>query len=237
MDTIKLIVVGETQVGKTSIINQYIENQFSEEYVTTMTQDKSTKEIELENKTKIKIEIWDTVGQIGIRGTNKIFMKNTKIALLVYDITDQKSFDVLNEFYEQVNEVNGKGKVYFVVAGNKSDLYEDQVISKETGEEYAKSINALFYEISAKDHECIENLFKESVTEYVKHIVKSNDDNTKKDEKQNDSKEQIDNQPVDNKVPNSKQIENALKNISDVNPSETFKLSNEKKKKKIYISI
>ena len=230
MDIIKFIIVGETQVGKTSIINQYIENQFSEEYVTTITQDKSTKEIELGNNTKIKIEIWDTVGQKGFRGTNKIFMKNTKIALLVYDITDQKSFDELNELYEQVNEVNGKGKVYFVVAGNKSDLYEDQVVSKETGEEYAKSINALFYETTATDHECIENLFKESVTEYVKHIVKSNDDNTKKDEKQNDSKEQIDNQPVDNKVPNSKQIENALKNISDVNPTETFTLNNEKKK-------
>ena len=163
-------------------------------------------------------------------------MKNTKIALLVYDITDQKSFDVLNEFYEQVNEVNGKGKVYFIVAGNKSDLYEDQVVSKETGEEYAKSINALFYETTATDHECIENLFKESVTEYVKHIVKSNDDNTKKDEKQNDSKEQIDNQPVDNKVPNSKHIENALKNISDVNPTETFKLNNENKKKSLVVN-
>ena len=54
--------------------------------------------------------------------------------------------------FNQINEVNGKENVFFVVAGNKSDLYEDQVVSKETGKEYAKSINALFYEITATDH-------------------------------------------------------------------------------------
>ena len=75
MDTIKLIVVGETKVGKTSIIDQYINNQFSEEYVTTMTQDKSTKEIELGNNTKIKIEIWDTIGVERYRIVNKIFFE------------------------------------------------------------------------------------------------------------------------------------------------------------------
>ncbi len=98
MDTIKLIVVGETHVGKTSIIDQYINNQFSEEFMTTMTQDKSIKVIELENKTKIKIEIWDIIYEEHFRAVNKIFMKNTKILLLVYDITEQKSFDTLNEF-------------------------------------------------------------------------------------------------------------------------------------------
>ncbi len=88
MDIIKLIVVGETHVGKTSIISQYINNTFSEEYMMTMNSDKSIKEIELFNKTKINIEIWDTIGQTGYRAVNKIFMKNTKIALLVYDITE-----------------------------------------------------------------------------------------------------------------------------------------------------
>ena len=179
MNSIKLIVVGEKHVGKTSIIIQYIENIFLNEYVMSTNADKSLKEIELENGTKIRIEIWDPAGQEIYRATNKIFMKNTKIALLVYDITDQKSFDAINEFYEQINEINGKENVFFAVVGNKSDLYEEQVVTKEKGEEYAKSINALFFEASATDHECIENLFKDVVTEYAKNITKNNDDKKK----------------------------------------------------------
>ncbi len=176
MDTIKLIVVGDKHVGKTSIIGQYINNIFSQEYIMTVSTDKSIKEIELENNIKINIEIWDTIGQEHFRAVNKIFMKNTQIALLVYDIKEQKSFDALNEFYNQINEVDGKENIFFVVAGNKSDLYEEQVVSKEEGKEYAKSINALFFETSAKDHEYIENLFKEIIAEYVNNIVKLNDE-------------------------------------------------------------
>ena len=168
MEPLKIIFVGETQVGKTAIITQFTENRFEEEYVTTMNSDKIQKEVEISNGKKIKIEIWDTIGQIGYRAVNKIFMKSTKIAIIVYDITNQKTFDVLKEFYDQVNDVNGKENVMFVVVGNKSDLYEDQVVTKEAGEEYAKSIEALFFETSATDHECIENLFKDVIENYVK---------------------------------------------------------------------
>ena len=168
MEPLKIIFVGETQVGKTAIITQYTENRFEEEYVTTMNSDKIPKEVEISNGKKIKVEIWDTIGQIGYRAVNKIFMKSTKIAIIVYDITNQKTFDVLKEFYDQVNDVNGKENVMFVVVGNKSDLYEDQVVTKEAGEEYAKSIEALFFETSATDHECIENLFKDVIENYVK---------------------------------------------------------------------
>ena len=166
---LKIIFVGEAQVGKTAIITQYTENRFEEEYMLSMNSDKRQKEVELTNGKKVKIEIWDTIGQIGYRAVNKIFMKNTKIALMVYDITNQKTFNVLNEFYEQINDVNGKGNVYFVVIGNKSDLYDEQIVSKEEGKEYAKKISALFYETSATDHECIVNLFKDVVEKYVEY--------------------------------------------------------------------
>ena len=227
MNSIKLIVVGEKHVGKTSIIIQYIENTFSNEYVMSTSADKSIKEIELENGTKIRIEIWDTAGQEIYRAANKIFMKNTKIALLVYDITDQKSFDALNEFYEQINEINGKENVFFAVVGNKSDLYEEQYVAKEKGEEYAKSIKALFYEVSATDHESIENLFKDVVIKYAKNITKNNDD--KKNEIKNETNEKIDNKPVDNKLPDKSQIENALKKIGNPKREGSFQLKNEKK--------
>ena len=165
-EKIKLILVGDTTVGKTSIINQYIKNTFSSEFTVTMAQDKSLKSIKLNNGKELMLEIWDTVGQEKLRSTNKIFMKNSKIALLVYDITNQKSFDDLNEFYEELNQIVGRDNIVLGVVGNKSDLYEDQVISKETGEEYANNIGALFFETTAQEHENIENLFNEIVNHY-----------------------------------------------------------------------
>ena len=91
-EKIKLILVGDSTVGKTSIINQYIKNTFSSEFTVTMAQDKSLKSIKLNNGKELMLEIWDTVGQEKLRSTNKIFMKNSKIALIVYIITDQQSF-------------------------------------------------------------------------------------------------------------------------------------------------
>jgi small GTP-binding protein len=163
---IKLILVGESHVGKTSIITQYIKNDFLEEFITTTSQDKSIKEIKLENGEEIVLEIWDTIGQQKLRTTNKIFMKNAKIALIVYDITNENSFKNLKVFYNEINEYIGKENIVIGVVANKSDLYEEKVVSKEEGEEYAKSINALFFETSATDHQCIENLFKDIVNYY-----------------------------------------------------------------------
>ena len=173
MENIKLILIGDTQVGKTAIIQQFTEGTFSEEYLPTYAADKKKKTIEIddENKTKLTLEIWDTLGQENNRAANKIFMKNSKIALLVYDITDQKSFDDLNEFLGQIDEVIGRDNVVLGVVGNKSDLYEDQIVSKETGEEYSKSINALFFETTAMENEVIENLFKSISLQYVKKKI------------------------------------------------------------------
>ncbi len=231
MDSIKLIVVGETNVGKTSIISQYINNAFSEEYSMTMNSDKLMKDIELSNGSKINIEIWDTIGQSNYRIINNIFVKNTKIALLVYDITDHNSFDILNEFYKQVIEVNEKENIFFAVAGNKSDKYEEQVVSKEEGEEYAKSINALFFETSATDHECIENLFKIVVFEYLKSIIKTNKEKFDKNQFKNNKK--INNNKSHNKnIIDEEIIEIALKEIKEKNENNKSFIIKYKKRKK-----
>ena len=160
-EKIKVILVGESHVGKTSIITQYIQNNFNEEYIATFAQDKSIKEEVLKDGTQIKLEIWDTIGQKEYNSANKIFMKNSKIALLIYDITDRKSFDNLNKFYDLVCEVNGKNNVVIGVVGNKNDLYEKRVVEEEEAKKYAKDIDSTYFETSAKDHETIENLFKE----------------------------------------------------------------------------
>ena len=190
MNRIKAILVGASKVGKTSIITQFINRKFDQEYIATYSpNDKSIKEIDLKNGKKITLEIWDTVGQESLRATNKIFMKNAKMALLVYDITKKETFDNLNSFYNEIDNVIGKNKVLLGVVGNKSDLYEEQVVTKEKGEEYAKSINALFFETSAKDNESINKLFFKMSFQY-NLIYGGNNEiiNSFKIKKENDSK-------------------------------------------------
>ena len=189
MSSIKLILVGEAQVGKTAIINQYIQNTFEEEYIATIGQEKQTKEITLKNGTKFKLEIWDTIGQDTYSAANKIFMRNAKIALLVYDITKEESFKNLNKFYTQVCDINGKDKIIFGVVGNKSDLYEERTVEEEDGQKYAKDIGASFFETSAKDHDTIENLFEGICEKLNNKDNKNNNDGKDNSNNNNDGKE------------------------------------------------
>ena len=169
-------LIGESKVGKTSLINQYVNNKFEEEYFMTIGNDKLIKEIEI-NENKVRLEIWDTIGQKDLRSANKIFMKNTDIALIVYDITNRQSFLNLNEFYEELININKRDKMIIGIAANKSDLYENAKVNKEEGEEYAKKINALYFESTATDHENVVNIFEELIKVYIennKEVIEQN---------------------------------------------------------------
>ena len=166
MNKAKLIIVGEATVGKTSIILQYNENQFIETYITTIGNDKILKEFSIKGK-NFKIEIWDTAGQEKYRTVNKIFMKNTQIALIVYSIIDKNSFEQLNFWINLVKEVNKDKKIIFGIAANKSDLFESQIVSFEEGKKFADENDCLFFETSAKDHKSIENLFQKLAEKYA----------------------------------------------------------------------
>jgi len=86
------------------IINQFIEKQFSNEYIPTIGSDKTMKEIEIKGE-KLKLEIWDTVGQEQYRAVNKIFIKNAQIALIVYDIIQKTSFDNIDKWIAEIREI------------------------------------------------------------------------------------------------------------------------------------
>ena len=168
MKKIKLILVGGQAVGKTSLINQYLDKTFTENYLMTMGSDKTIKKINIEGK-EVSLEICDTVGQPDYRAVNKIFMKNSDIALIVYDITNRESFEELTNWIYSVNQSNNNKNVIFGIAANKSDLYEQKVVNKKEGEEFAKNNNILFFETSAKDYDSVENVFLTLTKEYLKN--------------------------------------------------------------------
>ena len=223
MSSIKLILIGSEQVGKTAIINQYVNNSFTEEYMATFAQDKSIKEIILNNETKLKLEIWDTIGQEHLRAANKIFMKGAKIALLVYDITNKKSFTNLGEFYKQVCDINGRDKIIIGVVGNKNDLYEERTVEEEEGQKYAEDIKASFFETSAKDHETIENLFLDICEQFIKKVNENNNDGKDNSNNKNEGNNEEDKQKKSN---------DAIKKFDDAPRNGSFTLKENKKKKK-----
>ena len=230
MKKLKVTLIGESQVGKTSLINQYVNNKFEDEYLMTIGNDKMIKEIEI-NENKVRLEIWDTIGQENLRSANKIFMKNTDIALIVYDITNKKSFENLNEFYEELIKMNERDKMIIGIAANKSDLYENTEVNREEGEEYAKKINALYFESTATDHENVVNIFEELIKAYINTFKKKDKniipDSTKKVDgnkvNQNTELSSIDDNNNDNnKLINVENINNNIESSENPDSVETY---------------
>lgn len=163
---IKLILLGESAVGKTSIINRYVEDSFSDNVMSSTSMAFVRKEITI-NKQKIYLHIWDTVGQEKYRSLSKLFFKDTKIVILVYSIISKESFDNLDFWYHLFKETIGDEAV-IGVAGNKYDLFLQQEVSEESGQEYAEKIGAIFELISAKENKIgLDNYINQLVTEYI----------------------------------------------------------------------
>ena len=159
-DVNKVVIVGESGVGKTCIMAQFIENKFEEEFVSSLTTQYRRKKIQLVTGEDVTFDIYDTAGQEKYRAIAKLYYKNARVVILVYDITDIKSFEEMkNYWYEQVKDIQTENLI-LAIAANKSDLYEERQVQNETGEEFAKSINAIFVETSAKNDSGIDKLFE-----------------------------------------------------------------------------
>ena len=171
-DPCKVVRFGESGVGKTCIIAQFINKTFDPNVVSSLTSQYIRKNIELPEGKNVLMDIWDTAGQEKHRALAKIFYKNSKAVLLVYDITNKKSFEeIKNYWYEQVKESSDKDTILALV-GNKNDLINKKDVSEEDAEEFAKSIGAIFALTTATNYNSINVLF-ESI---AKKILESTND-------------------------------------------------------------
>ena len=172
---IKIMVIGESLVGKTALITRYTNNSFSGTYLTTVGIDFQTKLLNINDKT-IKVELWDTAGQERFRNIAKNYFQSSDGFLIVYDITSKSSFEKLSFWNEQVN-LNAPENTKYIIVGNKKDLEEKREVKIEEGENFAKENKVKFYETSAKDgsnvNEVFELLAKEIVADYEKLQVKN----------------------------------------------------------------
>jgi small GTP-binding protein len=145
---IKVILLGNSGVGKTNIINIVTGGKFEENEKTTSSASFAVKKMKIRGKEYI-LNLWDTIGQEQFRQLTKIFYNNSKIVIYVYDITCKESFDDLNYWTKDVEEQIGQDIIKGIVA-NKMDLYLKEEVKTEDGENYAESVGAQFLEFSAK---------------------------------------------------------------------------------------
>lgn len=157
----KVVLLGESGVGKTCIISRYVNNTYDEKSETTNGASYASKIIELEQyKQSLRFDIWDTAGQEKYRSLTKFFYKDAAIAVLVYDITRRDSFEeVKNYWYEQLKTC-GEKNIVIGLAGNKCDMFDKEAVTEEEARNFANEIGAQFQLTSAFKNMGIEDLFR-----------------------------------------------------------------------------
>ena len=167
IESFKVVLIGETGVGKTSIITQFIDQTFQEDLQTTTGGTFSTKSVQCDNGKVLKFEIWDTAGQERYRSLATMFYKDANAAIMVYDVTRKETFEELKNYWAGQVKDNAPEKIILVIAGNKSDLIEQETVDEGEARNFAKELNAIFISTSAKSSEGINNLFEEIVKKHT----------------------------------------------------------------------
>ncbi|RWS13628.1 ras-related protein Rab-39B-like protein, partial [Dinothrombium tinctorium] len=156
----RLILIGDSTVGKSTLLKVFTEGSFSETSDPTVGVDFFAKIIDIKNNVKIKLQLWDTAGQEKFRSITRSYYRNSVGALLLYDVTRRSSFDHLVDWlFEARRHIEPSGAVYQVVAC-KSDLELEREITREEGEAFADFHNIKFIETSAKTGQNVELAFR-----------------------------------------------------------------------------
>ena len=163
----KIVLIGDSSVGKTNILSKFLSNEFDPDSKATVGVEFGTKDFLIENN-KVKVQIWDTAGQERYRSITNAYYKGAKGSLLVYDITNPKSFENLDRWLSDLKS-NGEDKISVILIGNKSDLENERKITLEQGKEKAAFFKLAFMETSALNGNNIEKAFNELITDVYKN--------------------------------------------------------------------
>ncbi|KAG9289042.1 hypothetical protein G9A89_015591 [Geosiphon pyriformis] len=154
----KLVFLGEQSVGKTSLITRFMYDTFDNTYQATIGIDFLSKTMYLEDRT-VRLQLWDTAGQERFRSLIPSYIRDSSVAVVVYDITNRNSFMNTAKWIDDVRAERGND-VIIVLVGNKTDLNDKRQVTTEEGEKKAKEYNVMFIETSAKAGHNVKNLFR-----------------------------------------------------------------------------
>ena len=166
--SIKLLVLGDSSVGKSNFIGRFINEEFSPTHISSSGLDLKTKDIELQNKI-IRVQLWDTAGQEKYRSITKNLFLRVQGIIAVFDLTNEDSFTSIKSWIITIREECGS-HMPVILVGNKCDLVDEKIISDEEANTYAKKEKLQYFETSTKDDINI----KKSIEEICSKIIKSN---------------------------------------------------------------
>ena len=175
----KIIIIGDSGVGKSNILGRYLHDEFKEDTKSTVGVEFGSKKMQIENVT-IKLQIWDTAGQERYRSITSAYYKGAKGALIVYDITRKCTFDNIDKWISDL-KLNGDKNICIVILGNKSDLDDKREVSKGDGIKKSEMYKTAFLETSALNGDNIGKAFDEIIEQIIQNNKSFFEDNNKKE--------------------------------------------------------
>ena len=183
----KILLLGDSSVGKTCFLMRYTDNTFQEIHMSTIGLDYKLKNVQLDDGKMVKIQIWDTAGQDRFRSITKNYYKGAHGIILIYDVTSRKTFDNVKNWVAQIKE-EVTDKVSIILVGNKTDDVDGRKVQTEEGQKMAKECGLSFFETSAKSGQNIDSTFNELVKKTVEAYSKVDEKGTKLSSKKSKKK-------------------------------------------------
>ncbi|OEU09538.1 Rab1/RabD-family small GTPase [Fragilariopsis cylindrus CCMP1102] len=162
----KLVLIGDSGVGKSCLLLRFADDAFTESYISTIGVDFRFRTVKIDNKT-VKLQIWDTAGQERFRTITSAYYRGADGIIMVFDVTSMESFDHVNDWLKEVNRYAAEGTVKLLV-GNKSDRTADRVVTEVQAKEFADELGIPFIETSAKSSKNVEEAFLTMAGELIR---------------------------------------------------------------------
>ena len=169
----KLILIGNSGVGKTCILQRYMKHTFEESYKCTIGVDFLMKSIVINGQT-VKLQLWDTAGQEKYKSMASSYYRGANVALIVFDITNHESFDALPLWIENFYK-NGPEQKNIILIGNKNDLPDLRQVTQQEAEAFSQTNNMMYFETSAKEGDNIEYIFNYAAEKLLEFYGRNNE--------------------------------------------------------------